>query len=83
MISNSGPARACLRLVESGDVELFLCPDILLEVADAGLRPRLRTRFHTTAEGVERYLAEVASRATMLDRPPSVFTAGRDADDHV
>jgi len=77
-----GPAAACLRLVETGFVQLCFSGEAMAEVRDVLSRPRIRRKFPVlTPETVERFLARVARRALMFQPVPAAFTLRRDPKD--
>ena len=77
-----GPAAACLRLVETGHVELFLSEPVLGEVRDVLARPRIRQRFPAlTDELVNGFLERVRQGATVLADVPSIVSLPRDPKD--
>ncbi len=78
----SGPARACFRLVEEGQVTLCLSTPILAEVRDVLTRPKTLRRFPlVTPEWVETFLQNVESKALLLPEVPPTFTLERDPKD--
>src|SRR5437868_1554057 len=80
--NEAGAAGACLALVESGEVTLFLSPAIVEEARDVFLRPRTRKRFpQLTEEKVDRYLLKVATLATFVHDVPAVVQLRRDPAD--
>jgi len=72
------PAGICLRLVETGLVDLFLSDDVIDEVRNVLDRPRLRQRFPVlTDEFVDQFLAALLSRSTPVRDVPRVFAYER------
>ena len=80
----NGPAGACLSLVESGHVKLFLSPQILVEARDVFTRPKTRTRFpQLTEEVIDGYLLKVATLATFVHVVPDAIQFRRDPTDEM
>jgi putative PIN family toxin of toxin-antitoxin system len=80
--SATGPAAACLGLVESGHVGLFVSPDILGEVRRVFLRPSTRKRFPLlTDEKVELFRAKVTALAVVISDVPAAVPLPRDPKD--
>ena len=78
----AGPAGACLTLVESGDVKLFLSSAILEEARDVFLRPATRKRFpKLNQENVDRFLLKVATLAQFVHEIPAGTPLSRDPKD--
>jgi putative PIN family toxin of toxin-antitoxin system len=68
------PAGACLLLVELEAIELYLSKEILAEVQDVLTRPRVRQRFPAlTSQLIEKFLAALGRRATIIPEVPRVF----------
>jgi putative PIN family toxin of toxin-antitoxin system len=79
---NSGPAGACLVLVELDAVEIFLSHKIMAEVRDVLTRPRVRRKFSSlTDENVDRFLTALEKRAVVMADVPHVFQFDRDPKD--
>jgi putative PIN family toxin of toxin-antitoxin system len=77
-----GPAGICLRLVETGLVDLFLSDDVIDEVRNVLERPRLRQKFPVlTDEFVDRFLAALLARSFPVHDVPRVFAYERDPKD--
>jgi putative PIN family toxin of toxin-antitoxin system len=80
--SNPRRVHTTFRLVESGAAELCVSADILAEVRDVLLRPRHREKFPAlTDEHVSEFLADMASRFTLIYEIPLVYTVDRDPKD--
>jgi len=78
----NSPAGICLRLVESGAIELYLSEEILTEIRDVLTRPRLRQKFPAlTDQLVGQFLAAVEKRAIAVLEVPRVFEYQRDPRD--
>lgn len=77
-----GPAAACLRLAETGFVELCLSAEAMAEVRDVLTRPKIRQKFPAlTPEVVDSFLVRVARQARMFKEVPAVFALSRDPKD--
>src|SRR6185369_81377 len=77
-----GPARACFRLVENGDVTLFLSPEIVAEVQDVLTRPKTLRKFPLlSSEWVTTFVGNVKAKAVIVDNVPKVFSLVRDPKD--
>ena len=82
LASAKGPACACYELVRSGDLTLFVSPEIIAETSDVLSRPKLRRKLSAlTPEAVAAFLQDVASRAVMIADVPKAFTLKRDPKD--
>ncbi len=80
--NDRGPAFACLSLVESGQVALFVSPAILAEVRDVLTRAKIQATFpRLTAARVDILLQKVAALATVVDDVPDRGLVIRDPDD--
>jgi putative PIN family toxin of toxin-antitoxin system len=80
--NDRGPAFACLALVESQDVQLYLSPAILSEVQDVLSRPKIRAKFpHLTQERVDLFLRKLATLAVLVNDVPDAGLVLRDPDD--
>jgi putative PIN family toxin of toxin-antitoxin system len=78
----TGPAAACMRIVEIGLVELFTSKEILEEVQDVLARPKIRRKFpRLTDEVVESFLARVQKTAAVIDQVPCAISFQRDPKD--
>jgi putative PIN family toxin of toxin-antitoxin system len=78
----AGPARACFRLVDEGQVMLCLSPEILAEVRDVLTRPKTLQRFPLLSqEWVETFVANAASKAVVLAQVPKAVSLERDPKD--
>ena len=64
-------AGACLFLVESDVIELYLSHGIMAEVRDVLARPRVRQKFPAlTDEVAHRFLAALENRAVLVPEVP-------------
>lgn len=76
------PANACLELVKTGIVRLYLSRETLAEIEDVLSRTQLRNRFKTlTDEKVEAFLDNIKNKAEILKNVPPVFRYSRDPKD--
>ena len=75
-------AGACLFLVESDVIELYLSHGIMAGVRDVLARPRVRQKFPAlTDEVAHRFLAALEKRAVLVPEVPRVFQFDRDPKD--
>lgn len=82
LISKSGPAVACLELVEQGKVKLFVSEETLAKVKDVLSRPNLRKRNpDLTDEKVEMLIETLLQKGEFIKTVPSHFTYSRDPND--
>jgi predicted nucleic acid-binding protein len=66
---------ACLLLVESDAIELYVSDEIMAEVRDVLARPRVRRKFPAlTDEMVDRFIAKIEKRAVLISDVPRVFS---------
>src|SRR2546422_469209 len=78
----TGPAFACFRLVEGGQVTLCVSVETLAEAQDVLTRPALQAKFPClTPERVEVFLKNVAAKAVLIATVPKVLSYPRDPDD--
>jgi putative PIN family toxin of toxin-antitoxin system len=79
---DTGPAGACLRLVESGIVELFVSKPMLAELRRVlGYEEVLAISPNLTPERVAGFLKRVTFRATLVRRVRHLIDYPRDPDD--
>jgi len=77
-----GPAGACLRALDAGDLTLYISSEILLEVRDVLQRPKLRQRFPTLPPGnVDNILQNIQSKSLLIAFVPPVCSLPRDPKD--
>ncbi len=82
LISKSGPAVACLKLVEQGKVKLFVSEETLAEIKDVLSRPRLRRRNpDLTDEKVEKLIEMLLDKGEFIEKVPQHFAYSHDPDD--
>ena len=80
--NENGPAFACFRMAEEGQVTLCVSAEVLAEVQDVLSRPALKAKFpHLTPELIETFLQRVRAKALALDEIPKVIFHPRDPDD--
>jgi len=78
----TGPAAACLKLVEDNQVELFLSARILTEVQDVLTRPKLQRKFPILTQAyVDTFLQALIRKATIIPDVPQQFAYERDPKD--
>jgi putative PIN family toxin of toxin-antitoxin system len=78
----SGPAAACIELVERGYIELFLSRVVLKEIEGTLAKPSLQAKFKSLTEAaIRRNLERWAEYGIMVENVPEVFRYPRDADD--
>jgi uncharacterized protein len=78
----TGPAAACLRLLEAGAITLFVSDDIVREVEDVLSRPKLRRKNPLlTDQAVRQLLDRLAQLATRVESVPLQFPFPRDPKD--
>lgn len=82
LISKSGPAVACLELVEQGKIKLVISQETLAEIKDVLARPRLRQKYSDlTDERVERLIELLLDKGEFVGKVPKHFTYSRDPND--
>ncbi len=79
----ASPSRACIQLVDEGQIDLCLSSDILAEVRDVLTRPKTRRRFPLlSAEWVETFVQNAEHKAVVvLTVVPHAFSLERDPKD--
>lgn len=78
----TSPAKACLKLVEDGLIELCLSAAIRAEVADVLTRPEMQQRFPAlAATDVAEFLDNLAVQAATYVNVPEEFRYARDPKD--
>jgi putative PIN family toxin of toxin-antitoxin system len=78
----TGPAAACLNLVDERRVRLFVSAAILAEVQNVLNQPAFRKRFPTLADqDVQDFIEHIADRGQIIEAIPAVFQLPRDPDD--
>ena len=81
LISPSGPAGQCFKMVEDGPLRVFVSQPILEEVRDVALRPKLVKRFQITPDRVQEFLARILVVSEFVEHVADVFEYDRDPDD--
>lgn len=82
LISKSGPAVACLELIEQEKIKLVISEDILAEIKDVLSRPRLRDRNpDLTDEKVEQLIEMLLEKGEFFEDVPQHFEFSRDRND--
>ncbi len=80
--SESGPAAALLRLVDSDALFLFVSEEILEEVRDVLSRPKIRERnLNITDERVDALINRLLEKATVISKIQQHFIYRRDPKD--
>lgn len=78
----NGPATACLALVESNYVELFISQESMDEVRDVLTRPKIQRKFPgLTPLLVDSFLDRITRNATIISDVPRAFAFDRDPKD--
>ncbi len=81
-INDRGPAFACLELVESNRVQLYISAPILSEVRDVLTRPEIQAKFpHLTPERVDIFIQKIAAIAVAVTEITNAGISLRDPDD--
>jgi putative PIN family toxin of toxin-antitoxin system len=65
-IANSGAAARILNRWRAGDFELVACPELVLEVRQALLRPRIGSRYGVTPDEVGRVCRQIEDESIWL-----------------
>ncbi len=77
-----GPAGACLRLVDKGQVMLCVRNETLAEVRDVLTRPEVQRRFpRISPEWVETFVDNIRSKAVIFSEVPDLVALPRDPKD--
>ena len=80
--SPTGPARACLSLVDDDRVTLFVSDQILAEVRDVLTRPKTQSRFPLlTPVWVDEFSRDMERKSVVLANVPSAYSLPRDPKD--
>lgn len=76
------PAGMCLSLVELGAVELLISREIVDEVRDVLMRPKVREKFLSlTDDLVNQFVEAIRNHAAIIENVPRAFTYERDPKD--
>ncbi len=82
LISRSGPAVACLELIEQEKIKLVISEETLAEIKDVLSRPRLRAKNpNLTDEKVEKLIEMLLEKGEFIKKVPQHFTYSRDPND--
>ena len=82
LLSKSGPAAACLEIIEQDRIRLVVSEDILAEIKDVLSRPFLREKHpNLTVEKVENLIEMLLDKAEFVKEVPKYFTFSRDPND--
>jgi len=82
LIKERGAAVECLEAFESGSIRLWVCEEILREIADVLTRPKLQAKFSLlTTERAEKLLQTLRQKATLINSVPQLFKYSRDPKD--
>ena len=82
LISDTGPAFACMQRVEEGRVKLVVSTAVLEEVSDVLNRFDLKIKFpRLVPERIQKFLGEVTKRSELIEDVPAVFKLPRDPKD--
>lgn len=77
-----GPAGACLALAEEGAITLCLSQEVLDEVREVLLRPKIQRKFPSlTTDRVDAFLEAIRKKGLWLETVPHAATSLRDPDD--
>jgi putative PIN family toxin of toxin-antitoxin system len=80
--SPSGPAAACLRLLDDGLMDLLISAAVLAEVQNVLSRPKVRAKNPRLTDSiVEELLERLHKTALFIEPVPAVFTYPRDPKD--
>lgn len=80
--NDRSPAFACLNLVETNHVKLYLSRAIVDEVRDVLTRPKIQRKFpNLTQERVDTFVQKIATLAVLVSGVPDAGIALRDPDD--
>lgn len=79
-----GLSRRCLELIDAGALELWLSPEILLEVDEVLNRPLVRSKFPLlSTESSRSFLRSLSARAQLVLGVSKSFALPRDPDDEM
>ena len=81
-LSMKGPAYACWQLVLSGDVQVYLTPQIIIEIRRTFRKPQLSAKF-PSVHGISglQLIRNFRRKSTLLFDVPESQTSIRDIDD--
>lgn len=82
LMSNSGPAVACLQLIDGVRIRLVMSEPVLLEIKDVLSRPRLRKlSANLTDDRIQQLIDLILAQAEFVVSVPKHFTYSRDPAD--
>jgi putative PIN family toxin of toxin-antitoxin system len=82
LVSPNGPAGRCKKLVDRGEVELFISEDVLAEISEVLSRPRTRKLAPAlTIEVIEAFIADIRLKSIYLRNVPEEYHFKRDPKD--
>ena len=82
LVNPNGPAGRCKKLVDRGEVELFVSEEVLAEVSEVLSRPRTRKLAPgLTIEVIEAFIADVRLKSICLRNVPEEYHLERDPKD--
>lgn len=82
LVNPNGPAGRCKKLVDRGEVELFVSEEVLAEVSEVLSRPRTRKLAPAlTIEVVEAFIEDVRLKSICLRNVPEEYRLERDPKD--
>jgi putative PIN family toxin of toxin-antitoxin system len=80
--NENGPAFACFRRVDEGQVTLCVSAEVVAEAREVLSRPNIQAKFpHLTPENAEKFLQNVEAKAVLIRDVPKAFAHPRDPDD--
>lgn len=84
ILSEGGPANACVKHVFAGSIRLIVTDSVLREINDVVTRPKLVSKYPILATERPRELIEkIISSALIVGDPWPIFKLGRDRNDEV
>jgi putative PIN family toxin of toxin-antitoxin system len=82
LVNPNGPAGRCKKLVDRGEVELFVSEDVLAEISEVLSRPRTRKLAPAlTIEVIEAFIADIRLKSIYLWNVPEEYHFKRDPKD--
>jgi putative PIN family toxin of toxin-antitoxin system len=82
LVNPDGPAGRCKKLVDRGEVELYISEDVIAEVAEVLSRPRARKLAPAlTLEVIEAFIADIRLKSICLRNVPEEYRFERDPKD--
>jgi putative PIN family toxin of toxin-antitoxin system len=78
----TGPAAACLGLVDDGHVQLYVSASVLEEIHDVLNRPAIRKKFPAiTDQDILDFIQHILDKGNIVKDVPAVYKLPRDPDD--